>query len=154
MFARLFSVSVDSVYCEGSLSTVFCSEKVENIPLDEIFTKKMDLETINAEQKDDGALRKKGRPAMQLYVPPARRQRVPKKVEKKNKKITSYDSKFNESTASNSGVSNSEVRLEMQDAPSLSTFNCNDEESEIINGKSEKDCVLNATLSSDEVSRL
>lgn len=111
----------------------------------------MDLETINVHQKDAG-LRKKVRPAMQLYVPPAQRQRQQKKIEHKNKKF-SEPSAINESVASNSGL-DAEVRLEVQDAPSLVAFNCNDEESEIISGKLEKDCVLSAPLSKDEVSRL
>lgn len=121
----------------------------------------MNVETVNAQQKDDAVSRRnKGRPAMQLYVPPARRERQPKKTETKKKKAPSQVNKLsdsatnvpftiNESVASNSSA-DSEVKLEVQDAPSL--VSCNDEESEIINGKSGKDCVLNAPLSKDEVS--
>lgn len=150
MFEKLFSVSVHNSVRATIYFNRICSERVPDVS-----TSKMDLETINAQQKDAG-LRKKVRPAMQLYVPPAQRQRQQKKNEHKNKQLSDCvvkPSMVNESAASNSGV-DAEVRLEVQDAPSLLTFNCNDEESEIISGKLEKDCVLSAPLSKDEVSHL
>lgn len=156
-----------TVVCLQCVSIIFYySEKVENV-LPDASTSKMNVETVNTQQKDDAGLRRnKGRPAMQLYVPPARRQRQLKKTETKNKRVKpqvqpnktsdSVDEVpllVNESVASNSGI-DSKVKLEIQDAPSLVAVGCNDEESEIINGKSEKDCVLSAPLSKDEVSRL
>lgn len=147
---------------------MFYSETVEN-DLTDVFSHKMSAaDTIinNAQAKDDVALlrRNKGRPAMQLYVPPARRQRQPKRTEPRNKKGTQQRGKqlnevpsavANESvTTIDNSVVDTEVRLEVQDSPSLVAFNSNDEESEIINGKSEKDCVLSAPLSTVEVSRL
>lgn len=124
----------------------------------------MDLATTNTQQqqqKDDGGVRRnKCRPAMQLYVPPARRQRQTKKTETKIKKEKPQVKKSSDSVVplvvkackSSSSV-DAEVKLEIHDAPSLVVaVGCNQEESEIINGKSEKDCVLSAPLSKDEVS--
>lgn len=121
----------------------------------------MDVETISAQQKDAG-FRKKVRPTMQLYVPPAQRQRQQKKTEHKNKNQVAAAAPVKLSD----GVKQEEVPLpvdgsasnnfnpEVQDAPSLVTLICNDEESEIISSKLQKDCVLSAPLSKDEVSRL
>lgn len=120
----------------------------------------MDVTTTTQRKDEGGVRRNKCRPTMQLYVPPARRERQ-KKIEIKTKQEKpppgkkSSDSNVVVVKAGKSSTPvDAAVKLKIQDAPSLvvAAVGGNQQESEIINGKSEKDCVLSAPLSKDEVS--